>query len=549
MRLSRFLFFITLIAGLQFPAQAADNVLLPLPFENLSGRSEYQWISESFSALFADLLDAPGLVVLSSDERALAFERAGLRSNDVLTRATELRVAQLAQANLLLVGNYDVSGEGRAATVAITAWMIDVQEGRKKPFNFSGPLTDLQTLQGLLAWNILYERDPALPYSQEQFKRRAKAIPPRAYEFYVKAIQVPDDKSREIFLKRAIKEFNEAESVGHYARAIYQLGLLKFRQRAYTEALSNFNELIKDDPHYLEGLFCLGLAAQNLGQTGNAADTYEKLATAIPLVEVLNNAGALQVAKGDFNRAIYHLQRAAASAQQDTTVRFNFGYALWQNKNYASAANEFKAVVLANPKDGEAQFLLAKTAALVDRKVDAEMADQEARKLLTDNQKYAKWSVAPEKIPLLIRLKNDFNRVNFYKLSRRQSSATNLPPAQVRLALQSLDRAKQLMTEKNDAEALTELQKALTNDPTLAEAHYLRGRVMQQRNDNETALSAYSAAIYWNPRLTAAHIALGQIFLARGDRGRALSHSKLALEIDSQDRDAIALKRQIESGR
>ncbi|MFN7926431.1 MAG: hypothetical protein U0Y68_00520 [Blastocatellia bacterium] len=259
-------------------ARAAEDILLPLPFDNVSGRSDFQWVSDSFAILLADLLDTPGLVVLSPDERALACERAGMPACDSLTLAAKLRLAEFAQANLVLVGTYEISGEVDTVTIAITAKLVEAQAGRVvgKSFNFSGPLSDLQTLQGLLAWSILYERDPALPYSQDQFKRRARRIPLRAFEFYVKAMQSGEQQSREIFLKRAIKEYNEAESVGHYAQAIYELGVVDYRQKQYAEAMRNFRELIKDDPRYLESLFYLGLAEQAQDKL-RAAETYDPL--------------------------------------------------------------------------------------------------------------------------------------------------------------------------------------------------------------------------------------------------------------------------------
>ena len=532
-------------------ARAIDEIMLPMPFENTSGRSDYQWISESFALMLADLLDTPGLIVLSPEERLLACERADLQPCDSLTLAAKLRLAEAAAANLVLVGSYEVSGEKDNVTVAVAAKLVETREGRVvgKSFNFSGPLADLQTLQGLLAWSLLYERDPALPYSQDQFKRRAKRIPPRAFEFFVKGVQSAEQKSREIFLKRAIKEYNEAESVGHYAQAIYELGLVQYRQRNNFEAAKNFRELIKDDPRYLESQFYLGLAAQAQGQNAEAVEVLEKLAALLPLVEVLNNAGAIQIGKGDLGRALTHLQRAANAAQQDITVRFNYGYALWRDKKFEQAATELQTIVKLNPKDGEAQYLLAESLTAAGKKAEGDLADQEARKLLSGNNVYAQWKTKPDKIPSLIRLKTDYNRANFYRLSRQRSSATNLPPAQTRIALQSLDRARQLLAEKNDEGALTELQKVLSNDPTLAEAHYLRAQILQRRNDLESALSAFSAAVYWNPRLVAAHIALGRLYLARGDRARALTHDKTALDLEPQNPEALALKQQIETGK
>lgn len=544
-------FTILILSGFSLSAHAANDVLLPLPFENGTFKTEYQWISDSFTVMMAGLLDTPGLIVLSPEEVVATYEKAGLRSGAPMTRASEIKLAETLQANLVLVGAYEVLEDKSTKTISITAKLIDIREGRVKPYTFSGLLSDLQAMQGILAWNILYERDPALPYSQDQLRRRAKMVPPKAYEFYVKSMQAPDLKSREIFVKRAIKEYNEAEPVGHYAQALFQLGLVKYKNKEYAEAEKNFRELIKDDPYYLEGLFYQGLAANYQNHFSESLEAFEKLASALPMVEVLNNAGVVALSKSDLPRAIMHLQRAALSAKSDDTIRFNHGFALWKNKNYDAAVAEFKAVVMVNPKDGEAQYLLAKSLKAAGREQESVGADQEARKYLGN---YAKWEVLPDaekltRIPNLTRLKTDFNRTTFYKLIRKQSYSLGTPSVQSRRAVQSLEQARLFLTEKRDAEALTELQNAINGDPTLAEAHYLRGQIFQRKNEADTALSAFSAAIYWNPRLVGAHVALGQIYLARNDRARALSHSKLATEIDPSDRDALNLKRQVETNR
>jgi len=534
--------------GAAVTARAADT-LLTMTFENVSGRPEYNWIGESFAVLLSDLLDTPGLVVISPDERNLAYERLGVRTTDLLTRAAVIRIADTAQANLALVGEYDIGGEQKTATIAIKARLIETREGRlvgNKVFNFSGPLTDLQRMQGELAWSILYERDPALPYSRDQLVRRAKSVPPRAYESFVKGIQTRDQKLRETFLRRAVMEYNNEAEGGHYAQAIYELGLLNLRQRDFAEATKWLKELTKDDPHYLEGIFYLGLAAYSTGQVNDAAAAFEKLIEPLPMTEVFNNAGALLAAKGDTVRALPIFRRALAASPNDLTLRFNYGYALWQSRIFEEAAQNFKLVVAANPRDGEAQYLLAKSLKASGHTKEADQADQEAKRYLGT---YAKWEVAPTQMPLLIRLKQDFNRASFYKIERQQQSTPTLPRPQTASTRQSLERARQLLDANNDAEALSELQRVLTADPTLGEAHLLRGKVYQRRNDLENAINAFSAAIYWDPRLIAAHVALGQIYLSRGDRARALSHSKLAIDIDPQDREAVALKRQLETGR
>ena len=410
-------------------ARAAD-VLLTMPFENVSGRPEYHWIGESFAVSLSDLLDTPGLVVITPDERNLAYDRLGVRVTDLLTRAAVIRIADAAQANLALIGTYDIGGDQKTATIAITARLIETREGRlvgNKVFNFSGPLTELQAMQGQLAWNILYERDPALPYSRDQLVQRAKSIPPRAYESFVKGIQTGDPKLRETFLQRAVAEYKKEAGSEHYAQALYELGLLNFRRRDFAEAMKWLKEIKKDDPRYLESLYYLGLAAYSGGKVNEAAAAFEKLVEPLPLAEVLNNAGALMAAKGDLARALPILQRGVAASPADLLLRFNYGYALWRNRSHQEAAEHLKAVVDANPRDGEAQYLLAKSLAASGQSIAAAQADQEAKRYLGN---YAKWEVNPAQMPLLVRLKFDFNRASFYSIERQQQAAPAAPRGQ-----------------------------------------------------------------------------------------------------------------------
>src|SRR5262249_5205419 len=153
---------------------------------------------------------------------------------------------------------------------------------------------------------------------------------------------------------------------------------------------------------------------------------------------------------------------------------------------------------------------------------------------------YAKWAVAPDRIPFLARFKDELNRAVFYKMERQQQSAPNRPSAQQVTARQNLDRARQLISSGNDAEGLNEAQRVLAVDSTNAEAHFLRGIVFQRQGQTESALSALQSAVSYNPRLVEAHILLARLYLARGARALALAHCKQALVIDPQNRDAIA---------
>src|SRR5262245_41138052 len=394
---------------------APDSVVV-MPFENRSQIAKYNWICDSFAILIGDVLDAHGVSVVNIDKRNLAFEKMRLSPSDLMTRAAMIRVAGAAQANLALVGEFDI-GEGKeSVTMSITARLIETREGRlvgAKTFNYSGSLADLQEWQGQLAWNIVYERNLAPPYSKEQMIRRAKQVPPAAYESFVKGVQTRDLKLRESFLLRAIQESDNSGGAGYFPQAIYELGLLYFRQADFAEAAKLLKRLGKDDPIYAESRFYLGLAAYKAGDFNEASSAFESLVELAPSPEAMNNAGAALLAKGETERALQLLRRALANSPNDMLYRFNIGYANWRAQKFADAVPYLRVVTQADPRDGEAQFLLAKALEASGQQAEAVRTDNEAKRYLSN---YAKWAVAPDRVPMLARFKEELNRSTFYKM-------------------------------------------------------------------------------------------------------------------------------------
>jgi hypothetical protein len=86
------------IASSPVLAQSGGDVVMVLPFENTSNRSEYNWVGESFADSLAELLNKPGLVVVSSDERQLAYQRLRLPETIIPSRATAIKLAREARA-------------------------------------------------------------------------------------------------------------------------------------------------------------------------------------------------------------------------------------------------------------------------------------------------------------------------------------------------------------------------------------------------------------------------------------------------------------------
>src|SRR5215831_9046796 len=274
--LSFFIVFGLAASGVLFPltanAQTASaDIVMVLSFENTSNRPEYNWVGESFADSLTDLLNKPGLMVVSGNERSLAYQRLGLPETVIPSRATAIKLAREAKATMVVLGTYTVTPapdtdqknaktkpedkQPADAFVQVTARVIKVNEGRTlgevldgnwatRQFDFGGVLTSLQNIQGRLAYHILYQRDRALPYSQNQLVQEATKIPPRAFEAVVKALQLDDrDPTREIYLKNGLRIYASENGGAVYSDAAFWLGRYYLQQGKWKDASEYFIKL------------------------------------------------------------------------------------------------------------------------------------------------------------------------------------------------------------------------------------------------------------------------------------------------------------------
>jgi tetratricopeptide (TPR) repeat protein/nucleotide-binding universal stress UspA family protein len=533
---------------LLLPAEAlatAANTLVTMPFENVSGRPEYNWIGESFAASLADLLDKPGLVAIRSDERNVAYKQEGLPPSAILTRATMIKIAERAGANLVVMGTYRVAGEGREATVTISARVVDIREGRLvgREFNRGGPLLDIQRLQGELAYEILYQQNPALPFSRDQMITQATQAPIAAFENYTKGTLTRDRDARIGFLQQAIKEYAE-KTGGQYAAAIFELGRVYYDSGDYKEALEQLQLIKEDETRYDEAQFYIGVALDHLSQLDRALESQLKLAPRLPLFEVYNNIGALLIKKKQYAEAINHLKPAVEAAPRDTDTLFNLGYAYYLAKDYPNAVATLKAELERRPSDGEAFYLLGKAQQAAGDQTGAAESANQAKKLLPA---FAQWET--KGVPSVARVKTTFSKANYYRYKRGQDERLTtqmVTGGQSPQANELLEAARSAFFAGRDEESLAAIGKLLQVAPQSHEAHLLMGRVYERKGDFARAENALKAALFWNPKLVAAHVLIGRIAILKGDCAAAQGAATKAAQVDPGDQDAQALARLIE---
>jgi tetratricopeptide (TPR) repeat protein len=563
----------------------ATDVAMVLPFENTSNRPEYNWVGESFADALAELLSKPGLIVVTSAERELAYQQLRLPETVIPSRATAIKLARQAKATMIVIGSYSVTPpptleaknndkdkSSIEAYVQVTARVIKVNEGRTlgevvdggwatRQFDYGAPLTTLQDIHGRLAYQILYQRDKALPYSQNQIVQEATKIPQKAFEAYVKAVQLPiSEQLRENYLKNAIRFYEQTSGGATYPQAAFELGRTYMARGNWKDATENFARLQKKDPYYAEAAFYASLGYTKLKDYSRALATIVPLSSDLPLIGVYNNAGAIAVqaareSKNNAERtrllgqATTFLGRAAESASDDPMVHFNYAFALFLSGKYEDAANQLRPVITADQRDGYAYFLFAKSLAKTGKTEAATAADNQARKYM--DTAYARWETEWEKSQTTsgvgVRLREVLNRNEVFDLDRRNRINANAETASS--ATQDLlQKARDLYTAGRDEEALPELHRVVMIEPTNAEAYLLSGRINLRRTDQEAAIAALKTAIFWDPKLIDAHILLGRIFLERGDRGEARKYALSAITIDPNNQEAIALQRQVTMG-
>ena len=537
--------FVLIIASSLSIGAASIDTIVTMPFENLSGRAEYNWVGESFAAALADLFDKPGLVAIRPDERNVAYKQEGLPPTAILTRATMIKIAERAGASLVVMGTYRIAGEGRESTIAITARVVDIREGRLvgKEYNRGGPLVDLQKLQGDLAYEILYQHNQALPFSRDQITTDSTVAPIGAFENFIKGTLTRDRDARIGFLDRAIKEYSEKNKTP-YTAAIFELGRVRFESAEYKEALEQLTLVDDKNPRYDEAQFYMGVAQDAMGQTEQALGTLKKLAPRLPLFEVYNNIGVLLIKQKQYKDAVDHLKPASEAAPKDTDTLFNLGYAYYLAKDNNSAATTLKNEIKQRASDGEAFYILSKALAAINDQPGATAASDQAKKLLPS---FAQWET--KGVPVLARSKQGFSKINYYRYKREQDERLNTQTqvsSQPPQAEQLFETARSAFNSGRNADALVTLGKLLQASPQNYEAHLLMGRVYERLGDFERASNALKAALFWNPRLGPAHVLLGRISVLKNDCAAAQASVAKALQIDANDQDAQALKRLIE---
>lgn len=568
-------------------AKFTDRVMV-LPFENTSDKPEFNWVGESFALSLSELLRVPGLNVVTNGERKAVQQRLRIPLTSLPSLATSLKLARDSGATLLVSGTYNIfPAQGdTAATINVTAKIVRVNEGRflneeidgrlvQRNIELNDALGNMQTMQGQIAYQILYQRDKALPYSQNQLIESATKVPGRAFEAYIKGLLTQAPEQRENYFKNAVRLFNETTPDSTFVEAALELGHLYLGQQKFNDAIDSFERVINanraclerakqdnkiafcNDESFAEASFYIGVIRWRQQNYEQALSVLRPLAEDLKLTSVFNMLGAIAIQasraekKNEARSAALLkegtelLKKAAESAQDDGSIQFNYAMATFLSTNQIEAIPLFRSIIAANPRDGEAYFILSK-ALIATNDTTASAVDNQARTLLAAGNRYAnlekEWTRAKTIADIPFRVEQPQRR-DFVSvvLSKREGEAVTTAVNETENLLQ---QARLQYKNGNDEEAMATLRRVLASEPMSAESYLILGKIHLRRGDRDQAASSFKTAIFWDNKLTDAYVNLGKIHLDRGECLQVKTYVAQALEIDPENPEVAALQRQ-----
>jgi tetratricopeptide (TPR) repeat protein len=258
--------------------------------------------------------------------------------------------------------------------------------------------------------------------------------------------------------------------------------------------------------------------------------------------------------------AIPELQKAVALEPQNVDARGNLGVLLFFHGDYASAVPELRVAVKLKPDLWKLQGLLG-LAEEHTGEIQASRADLETALPHLTEQKFktevgdalvTSYNSAgePEKAAAIVSqlLADDPTNTELLYTSYRLYADLS-DKALLTMALSDPDSARmhqvmgrELARHGDEGQAIVNLREALKINPHLPGAHLELGEILYNSADEKLqaqAASEFQAALADNPNDEKAHLMLGAAAAKRGDTKTAFNEDSRAVELQPDDVDAL----------
>lgn len=497
-------------------AQSVAGRILVMPFENVSREARIVWVGEAASVLIADDLNALGAAAITRDERREAFDRLQVPPAAALTDATVIRIGQLVRASQVVRGTLRMEGDeivvhARAVVIDSATVRADVTE--------RGPLPELFAIFERVSRQIA----PASGRSSADVERLHPPV--AAFENYIKGLLAATPATAVSYLEAALKADRTLD------RARIALWELFDDQGEHTRALSAVAGVAPTSPLSRRARFRTALSQMNLKRYDDAFTTLKGLNDQRSTPALLNNLGVVQLRRGgtaSTGLPTYFFTKAAETDETEPDYCFNLGYAYWFEKDAQAAIYWLREAVRRDPTDGDAHYVLGAALASAGSASESAREKDLARRL---SSAYADWDKRPATDPIprgLERVKGDVELPHDRQI---EQTLANSASDQRELSAFYLDRARRLVAQESDREAVDDLNRVLFLSPYDAEAHRLLGRIHLRAGHAREAIDALNISI-WSADSAEAHALLAQAHADAGNVDQARREAQRALALD-----------------
>ena len=345
------------------PAAAAQSAapgrILVMPFDNVKREPSIFWLGEASAVLLADDLAAAGAPAIDRDERREAFDRLQVPPTAILTDATVIRIGQLVGASEVITGTLQLEGD----TLVVRARGLTLESGRiSHDVTERGPISDLFGTFERAARRLAPAERPA----------RVTPHPPLpAFENYIKGLLAETPATATAFLSAALAAlptFDRARlalwdvftELSDHAQALaavqpvspdspwsrrarFLAGLSHLSLNRHDDAFAAFKSLA-DGQATAAAFNNLGVVQIRRGatpQTGQPAYYFNRASEIDPNdADYFFNLGYAYWLARDAQATIYWLREAVRRAPADGDAHYVLGAALSANGSTVEAARE-----------------------------------------------------------------------------------------------------------------------------------------------------------------------------------------------------------------
>jgi Flp pilus assembly protein TadD len=347
-------------------AIAAEPVkILVFPLDTPSATGNLSWLGEGIAFSISGQLNVPGIQVADSNERRKLVESLDLPPDSHLSHGSMIRVAQAAQADLVILGEFS-GGEGN---LRVAVRILDVKRLKLSgAITANGPLSAMPQIENELGWLILNNAGLQRGITREDFGRRIRKIPNPEFASFIQSFRAVGTNEQIQLLRKSV------EGIKEFPEAHFRLSRLYFQKGDWNNALIQLSQSIKDERTDLEYEFIRGTCLVQQDQSARAIQALSHVLSVSRSFQVLNNIGVAFLRNGDSAKALNAFVEARNFARSDITVAVNLAITRLLLGNDAAARTVLEDAAKAHPKNGMLQFLLG----LVLRKLEENNAAEAA---------------------------------------------------------------------------------------------------------------------------------------------------------------------------